>query len=62
MYQILICLSLSLNQQLANTRLESEKQQIQRAILHTEKEVDKLVYELYGLTKMEINIVEESIK
>ena len=40
--------------------LDSEKQQIQRAILHNEKEVDKMVYEIYGLTEEEIGIIENA--
>ncbi len=42
------------------TQFDSEKRQIQPTILHAEKEVDKLVYALYGLTEEEIAIVEGS--
>jgi len=34
---------------------------IQRQIDATDKQIDKLVYELYGLTNEEIQIVEESL-
>jgi type I restriction-modification system DNA methylase subunit len=37
-----------------------EKQTLQRQIEATDKQMDKLVYELYGLTEEEIKIVEES--
>ncbi len=33
---------------------------LQRQIEATDKEIDKLVYELYGLTEEEIKIVEEA--
>lgn len=31
---------------------------LQQEINHTDKEIDKMVYELYGLTEEEIRIVE----
>ncbi|MEK0336466.1 MAG: N-6 DNA methylase, partial [Nitrosopumilus sp.] len=49
---------LNLNKQLHNTKLETQRQQIQRTINHTEKKIDELVYGLYGLTEKEIRIVE----
>ncbi len=39
-----------------------EKIQLQRQIDATDAEIDRLVYELYGLTDEEIRIVEESVK
>jgi len=39
-----------------------EKTRIQRQINTTDKQIDKLVYELYGLKEEEIKIVEESTK
>ncbi len=51
---------LKLNEQLQSTKLETQRQQIQRTIDHAEKKIDELVYELYGLTEDEIKIVEES--
>ena len=40
---------------------EKEKvQTLQAAIDKTDKEIDQIIYELYGLTKEEINIVEEA--
>jgi len=49
---------LKLNEQLQSTKLDSQRQQLQRAIAHTESKIDELVYELYGLTEEEIGIVE----
>ena len=37
-----------------------ENVQVQRAIAATDAEIDRLVYELYGLTEEEIKIVEGS--
>ncbi|MGA2853557.1 MAG: hypothetical protein ABSE90_05455 [Verrucomicrobiota bacterium] len=37
---------------------ESEKAVLQNAVTATDQEIDKLVYELYGLTKEEIALVE----
>ena len=36
-----------------------DKKFIQRQIATTDKQIDQLVYELYGLTEEEIRIVEE---
>ncbi len=49
---------LNLNKQLESTNLETQRQQIQRAIAHAEKRIDEMVYELYGLSEEEIRIVE----
>jgi len=40
------------------TKLDSQRQQIHRAINHAEKMIDELVYGLYGLTDEEIKAVE----
>jgi len=45
-----------LNKELQTTKLETQQQQIQRTISHSENKIDELVYELYGLTKEEIQI------
>ncbi len=37
---------------------ETQRQQIQRAIDHSEKKIDELVYGLYGLSGEEIEIIE----
>jgi hypothetical protein len=39
-------------------RLPQEKESLQREIESTDGRIDKLVYELYGLTEDEIRIVE----
>lgn len=41
---------------------KTEINKLQRLISQTDKEIDQLVYKLYGLTEEEIKIVEESIK
>ncbi|MFH1296370.1 MAG: N-6 DNA methylase [Bacteroidota bacterium] len=51
---------LSLNDQLKATKLDTQRQQIQRAIDHTERKIDELVYELYGLNEGKIKIVEKA--
>ena len=43
-------------------KTEREKSLIQRQIDATDKQIDQLVYELYGLTDEEIRIVEEVTK
>ena len=49
---------LSLHKQLAKTRTDHEQTLLQRQIEATDGQIDKLVYELYGLTEDEIKIVE----
>ncbi|GAB6285242.1 MAG: hypothetical protein STSR0009_14430 [Methanoregula sp.] len=44
--------------QLQDARLEQERTQLSRQIAATDGAIDKLVYELYGLTEEEIKIVE----
>lgn len=51
---------LSLNKQLASAKTDHEKTALQRQIEATDKQIDHLVYELYGLTEEEIRIVEGS--
>ena len=53
---------LALHKQLAAVKSESQKSLIQRQIDATDAEIDRLVYDLYGLTTDEIAIVEESSK
>ncbi len=52
---------LSLNKQLESVRTDHDKNIIQRQIDSADRQIDQLVYELYGLTDEEIKIVEESI-
>jgi len=42
--------------------LVNNKSPIQRQIKETDKQIDQLVYDLYGLTDEEIRIVEEAMK
>ncbi len=47
-----------LHKRIANTKTPDEKTTLQRQIDAVDKQIDKLVYELYGLTEEEIKIVE----
>jgi hypothetical protein len=49
---------LALHKQLATAKTDHEKTAIQRQIDAMDREIDNLVYELYGLTEEEIAIVE----
>ncbi|OQW99584.1 MAG: hypothetical protein BWK74_01900 [Desulfobacteraceae bacterium A6] len=49
---------LALTPKLRATKSESEKAALQNAVTTTDAEIDRLVYELYGLTEEEIKIVE----
>jgi type I restriction-modification system DNA methylase subunit len=52
---------LTLNQQLQSAS-NKQKETLQTQINETDQEIDRLVYELYGLTPEEIAIVEEAVK
>jgi hypothetical protein len=56
----LVTQMLDLHKRLNTTTLEHEKTVIQRQIEVTDREIDNLVYELYGLTEEERRIVEEA--
>ncbi len=49
---------LQLHRQLATAKTGHEQTQLQRQIDATDRQIDRLVYELYGLTEDEIRIVE----
>jgi len=49
---------LALHKQLTAAKIEHEKTVLQRQIEATDRQIDALVYELYGLTEEEIKIVE----
>jgi hypothetical protein len=51
---------LALHKRLAAERLPQRREQIQREIDATDRQIDQLVYQLYGLTEDEIRIVEEA--
>ena len=54
----LVTQMLDLNKRLQDAKLEREKTLLQRQVEATDASIDKLVYELYGLTEDEIKIVE----
>ena len=58
----LVEVMLGLHKRLGEARTPDAKQRIQRQITATDKQIDNLVYELYGLTEEEIGIVEEASK
>jgi ferritin-like metal-binding protein YciE len=49
---------LSLHKQLAASKTPDEKTRLQRHIDATDQQIDRLVYELYGLTGKEIKVIE----
>ncbi|MBA7529424.1 hypothetical protein ES705_21622 [subsurface metagenome] len=51
---------LKLNKKLQKTKLETQRNQLQRAIDYSERKIDEMVYGLYGLSKKEIEIIENS--
>ncbi|MBW1737455.1 MAG: N-6 DNA methylase [Deltaproteobacteria bacterium] len=52
---------LTLHKKLAEAKIPQAKTVVQRQIETTDRQIDKLVYELYGLTQEEIELVEEGI-
>jgi hypothetical protein len=54
----LVTQMLDLNKKLQDARLEQERTMLSRQIEATDAAIDKLVYELYGLTAEEIVVVE----
>ncbi len=53
---------LDLNKELQEAKTPDEKVVLERQIAATDREIDELVYELYGLTEEERKIVEEARK
>jgi hypothetical protein len=53
---------LSLNKQLAAAKTGHEQTALQRQIEAIDRQIDQLVYKLYGLTEEEIRIVEDSTR
>lgn len=51
---------LSLNKQSVVAKTPDEKTNLQRQITATDRQINQLVYELYGLTEEEIKIVEDA--
>ena len=53
---------LALHERSAEARIERERTVIQYQIDATDRQIDRLVYELYGLTEEEIAVVEEGAR
>jgi type I restriction-modification system DNA methylase subunit len=53
---------LDMNKRLAAAKTPDDKTRIQRQIDATDRQIDQLVYELYGLTEEEIKVVEEATR
>jgi hypothetical protein len=53
---------LSLHKELAEARTAHDKAVIERQIAATDRQIDQLVYELYGLSDREIAIVEQATR
>jgi hypothetical protein len=53
---------LKLHKRLAKARAADEKMRLEREIKQTDGQIDRLVYDLYGLTEDEIRIVEEGTR
>jgi len=51
---------ISLHEKLSEARIERERTVIGHQIAATDRQIDRLVYELYGLTEEEIKVVEEA--
>ena len=58
----LVTQMLDLNTRLQDAKLEHERTLLQRQVETADAAIDKLVYELYGLTEEEIAIVEGNTK
>ncbi len=63
----MLSLKIKKNKQLQTTKLETQRQQIQRTIDHAEKKIDELVYGLYAcpvffgrLSEEDIGIIEQN--
>jgi len=58
----LVAQMLTLHKQLDTAKTPDEKTRIQRQIDATDHQIDQLVYELYGLTQGEVQVVDEETK
>ncbi len=52
---------LALHESLAEARIERERTVVGHQISATDRQIDRLVYELYELTDQEIRVVEEGM-
>jgi len=59
---LLVELLIQLNKELQTAKIPSKTEQMQTRIDHTETRINRLVYELYGLTEEEIALVERGRK
>jgi hypothetical protein len=50
---------LDLHKRLAAVKNPNDKTRLQHQIDATDREIDRLVYDLYGLTEEEINLIEQ---
>jgi len=57
----LVRLMLALNRQLLLVKIPEQRESIKRKIETADRQIDKLIYNLYGLTDEEISIIENSI-
>jgi len=53
---------LDLHKKLCESKIPDEKTRLQRQIDNTDRQIDNLVYSLYGLTDSEIAVVESQSK
>jgi type I restriction-modification system DNA methylase subunit/predicted type IV restriction endonuclease len=60
--QIMVGQILNLSSQLQRARTDQERTVLERQIEATDGQIDKLVYELYGLTEEEIAIIESGVR
>ena len=60
--ELLVKQILGLNTELRTCKLPDKIEQIKAHIQHDENKINEIVYQVYGLTKEEIGIVEASIK
>ena len=51
-----------LESKISKAKTPTERTAIERQIQATDKQIDQLVYQLYGLTEEEIKIVEQSVR
>ncbi len=51
---------LELRERLSEARISREKSVVRRRIEATDRQIDRLVYDLYGLSEEEIALVEEA--
>ena len=53
---------LDLHKRLPKAKTPHERESMERTIAATDGQIDRLVYELYGLTEKEVEVVEGSSK